>query len=77
MYEPKGMKLVWYESRLNISAEHDDNDRNRNRTYHRFFRFSKDIDEGGHLTTYESGVFEMTLPALGETTRGTSISIEC
>jgi HSP20 family protein len=69
--------LAWDDGVLNIAAEHVDEDRGRKRTYHRRFRFPKDIDDEAIDATYTNGVLEVTLPLEeGGATHGKTIPIE-
>lgn len=67
---------MWQEGVLNVAAEHVDEGRDRRRTYHRRFRFSKEVDEDGISATYRNGVLKVTLPIIGcHTSRGRSIKV--
>nr|WP_240452041.1 Hsp20/alpha crystallin family protein [Halostella salina] len=67
----------WYEGRLNVSAEHEDDARGRKRTYHRSFRMPKEIVEEDIAASYENGVLEVRLPVVERATaRGRTIEIE-
>jgi HSP20 family protein len=69
--------LAWDDGVLNIAAEHVDDDRGQKRTYHRRFRFPKDVAEDAISASYSSGILEVTLPVeMGTATRGTAIPIE-
>jgi HSP20 family protein len=69
--------LAWDAGVLNVAAEHTDEKRNRRQTYHRRFRFPKDVDEDAITARYENGVLEVTLPATPDATAsGTTIPIE-
>ena len=54
--------LAWDDGVLNVAAEHVDEDRGRRRTYHRRFRFPKDVDEDAISATYRNDVLEARLP---------------
>ena len=54
--------LTWEEGVLNVAAERVDEDRGRKRTYHRRFRFPKDVDTDAISATYTNGILEVTLP---------------
>lgn len=75
-FDLEEIDVTWDEGVLNVAAEHADEDRGRKKTYHRRFRFPRDIDEKGIGGTYRNGVLEVHLPARGATTRGTQIPIE-
>ncbi|MFB6091253.1 MAG: Hsp20/alpha crystallin family protein [Halobellus sp.] len=69
--------LAWDDGVLNIAAEHVDEERGRKRTYHRRFRFPKDVDEDAIEATYTNGVLEITLPLEEQAaTHGKTIPIE-
>ena len=75
-FEREEIDLAWDDGVLNVAAEHVDEDRGRKKTYHRRFRFPKDVDEEEIAATYTNGVLEVRLPVLGTTTRGKTIPIE-
>ena len=66
----------WYEGRLDISAEHEDDARGQRKTYHRTFRMPKEIEPEEIEAQYRNGVLEVRLPIIeGATARGTSIEV--
>ncbi|MFB6300689.1 MAG: Hsp20/alpha crystallin family protein [Halobacteriales archaeon] len=76
-FETDGIDVNWYEGRLTISAEHEDEMRDAKRTYHRTFRMPKEIDPEGITAEYTNGVLEVRLPVLAdEGVRGTAIPIK-
>jgi len=76
-FEREEIDLAWDDGVLNVAADHVDDERGRKKTYHRRFRFPKDIDEEEISARYENGVLEVTLPTLEETAaRGRAIPIE-
>jgi HSP20 family protein len=76
-FDPEEITVSWNEGVLNVAAEHEDESRNRRRTYHRRFRFPKDVDHGEIGAEYANGILEIRLPVLDTaTTRGTEIPIE-
>ncbi len=76
-FDREEIDLAWDDGVLNVAAEHVDEERNRQKTYHRRFRFPKDIDEDAIAATYNNGVLEVTLPLREEAAvRGKSIPIE-
>ena len=75
-FEFDDIDVTWNEGILNVAAEHVDESRDRKQTYHRRFRFPKEVDEEVIETTYQNGVLEVELPILGAATRGKSIPIE-
>ena len=44
-FDPEEITLAWDDGVLNVAGEHTDESRNRRKTYHRRFRFPKDIDD--------------------------------
>ncbi|QLG60858.1 Hsp20/alpha crystallin family protein [Halorarum salinum] len=76
-FEREEIEVNWFEGRLNVSAERDDEARNRRKTYHRTFRMPKEIEPDEIEAAYRNGVLEVRLPVLeGATTRGTSIEVQ-
>jgi HSP20 family protein len=76
-FEREEIDLAWDDGVLNVAAEHVDESRGRKKTYHRRFRFPKDVDGDDITARYENGVLEVTLPTLEETAaRGKAIPIE-
>ncbi|MFB6304894.1 MAG: Hsp20/alpha crystallin family protein [Haloferacaceae archaeon] len=76
-FEPEEIDLAWDDGVLNVAAEHVDDERGRKKTYHRRFRFPKDVDEDAIAASYANGVLEVTLPVLETATaRGKTIPIE-
>jgi len=76
-FDSDEITVTWDEGVLNIAAEHEDDTRNRSRTYHRRFRFPKQVYEDEIGATYTNGVLEVTLPAYEEAGgRGIEIEVE-
>ncbi|MES3518121.1 MAG: Hsp20 family protein [Natronomonas sp.] len=76
-FERDEISVAWDTGILNVAAEHVDEDRGRQKTYHRRFRFPKDIDENAITASYTNGVLEVTLPTADEApVRGTEIPVE-
>jgi len=74
-FDPDEITLAWDDGILNVAAEHDD-DRGR-RTYHRRFRFPKNIDDESISAEYTNGILEVRLPVVtGGTVTGTEIEIQ-
>ena len=75
-FDLEEIEVNWYEGRLTISAEHEDEARGRQRTYHRSFRLPKAIEPDEIDATYRNGVLEVALPILeGATMRGQEIEV--
>ena len=62
-------------SRPNVATGHVHEGRDRSQTYHRRFRFPKEVDEDAIEAADTNGVLEVHLPA-NDATRGTAIPIE-
>jgi HSP20 family protein len=76
-FETDEIEVNWYEGRLNISAEHEDESRARKQTYHRAFRMPKQIEPDDITAAYNNGVLEVRLPVIeGATTRGHTIPVD-
>jgi HSP20 family protein len=76
-FDPEEITASWDDGVLNVAAEHTDESRNRQRTYHRRFRFPKAIAEAEISAEYRNGVLEVRLPVeSGAVTAGTPIEIE-
>jgi len=59
------------------AAEQVDTERNRRRTYHRWLRFPKRVDDEDIDATYDNGILEVHLPVTqGATARGKRIEVE-
>lgn len=76
-YEREEITVSWDDGMLNIAAEHEDDERNRRRTYHRRFRFPKTIEDDEISARYSNGVLEVRLPVeTGATVSGREITVE-
>jgi HSP20 family protein len=76
-FDREEIDLAWDGGILNIAAEHVDDDRSRKRTYHRRFRFPKDVDDEEITASYTNGILEVTLPVETDAAaHGTAIPIE-
>jgi HSP20 family protein len=76
-FDPDEITLTWDDGILNIAGEHEDERRDQRRTYHRRFRFPKDIDEESISAEYDNGILEIRLPIQsGATVTGTEIEIQ-
>ncbi|AUX09004.1 molecular chaperone Hsp20 [Halalkaliarchaeum desulfuricum] len=76
-FDPEEITASWDDGMLNISAEHEDEDRDRRKTYHRRFRFPKTIDDEAISAQYNNGILEVRLPVeTGATVQGREIEIE-
>ncbi len=76
-FEADEIDLAWDDGVLNVAAEHVDEQRGQKKTYHRRFRFPRDVDEDAIAATYTNGVLEVTLPVIeGTEVRGKSIPVE-
>jgi len=61
---------------LNVAAEHEDENRNQRRTYHRRFRFLEQVVDEEIGAAYRNGVLEVILPIKGPATVGHRIEVE-
>lgn len=61
-FETDDLTVSWDDGVLNIAGEHEDDTRGHRRTYHRRFRFPKDIDDANIKAEYNNGVLEIYLP---------------
>lgn len=76
-FERDEITVAWDDGTLNVAGEHTDEARGREKTYHRRFRFPKDIDEDEINASYNNGVLEITLPMVEDATvRGKVIPID-
>lgn len=75
-FEIDEIDLAWDDGVLNVAAEHVDEDRGRKKTYHRRFRFPKNIAEDEISAEYTNGVLEVSLPTADPGTRGMEIPLE-
>ncbi len=76
-FDPEEITVSWNEGVLNVAAEHEDAHREHRRTYHRRFRFPKDVDDESISAEYANGILEVRLPVrAGAAVSGTEIPIE-
>lgn len=76
-FDPDEISVTWQDGVLNVAAEHNDEARGRRRTYHRRFRFPKNVDDDAISAEYTNGILEVRLPIASEATvGGTEIEIE-
>lgn len=76
-FDPEEISVSWDEGVLNVAAEHSDEDRGHQKTYHRRFRFPKEIGEEEIEAKYNNGVLEVMLPLEEDAVvHGTEIPIE-
>jgi HSP20 family protein len=76
-FEADEFELAWDDGVLNVAAEHVDDERGRKRTYHRRFRFPKDVADDEIAAQYRNGVLEVTLPMkVDAAARGRTIPVE-
>lgn len=76
-FDVEDIAVSWDDGMSNVAAEHHDERRNRQRTYHRRFRFPKRIDEDAIEAEYSNGVLEIRLPVeTGGTVRGREIEVQ-
>jgi HSP20 family protein len=76
-FDVEEIDVHWDDGILNVAAEHVDEGRNQKKTYHRRFRFPKQVAEDDIDAEYHNGVLEVTLPVMDEAvSRGRQIEIE-
>lgn len=76
-FERDNIEVGWYEGRLTVAAEHEDDRRDRTRTYRRSFRMPKQIDDDNIRARYQNGILDVYLPSIEDTTtKGKTIPIE-
>jgi HSP20 family protein len=76
-FDTDEISVSWNDGVLNIAAEAEDSTRNQRQTYHRRFRFPKDVDDEAISAEYANGILEVTLPIeTGAVVHGKEIPIE-
>lgn len=76
-FDPEEITVSWDEGMLNVAAQHDEDRHNRQRTYHRRFRFPKIVDDESIEAQYRNGILEIRLPVIrGTTVEGREIEIQ-
>lgn len=76
-FEREDIEVGWYEGRLTIAADHEDERRDQQRTYRRTFRMPKEIDDENIRARYQNGILDIYLPSTEDATiRGKSIPVE-
>jgi HSP20 family protein len=74
-FEVEEIELAWDDGMLNIAAEREDDQQRR--TYHRRFRFPKEVDDEAITAEYTNGILEVRLPVETEAVAsGKAIEIE-
>ncbi|MFB6162765.1 MAG: Hsp20/alpha crystallin family protein [Halococcoides sp.] len=75
-FDPAEITVTWDDGVLNVAAEHEDESRGEMRTYHRRFRFPKNVEDEAIVAEYDNGILDVTLPVeTGATTRGKEIEV--
>jgi HSP20 family protein len=76
-FDPAEITASWDSGVLNVAAEHEDEQRGQRRTYHRRFRFPKDVDDEAITAEYNNGILEVRLPVETDTAvSGTEIEVQ-
>jgi HSP20 family protein len=76
-FDPAEISVSWDDGVLNVAAEHEDADRGEQRTYHRRFRFPREVREEEITAEYTNGILEVRLPAeTGPSTSGRTIEVQ-
>lgn len=65
-FDPEEITVSWDEGMLNIAAQYEEARHNRQRTYHRRFRFPKTVEEESIEALYRNGILEIRLPVMQE-----------
>jgi HSP20 family protein len=75
-FDPQEITVTWEDGVLNIAAESEDEARGQRKTYHRRFRFPKNVDDEAIEAEYDNGILEVWLPVeTGATVTGTEIEV--
>lgn len=74
-FDLEEITVSWDEGVLYISGAHEDEGRGRRQTFHRSFRFPKDVDPDAISARYQNGVLEVRLPLAVVPTRGQEIQV--
>ncbi len=74
-FEPDDISVAWDDGVLNIGAE-DDDGQGQYRTYHRGFRFPKQVSDDEITAEYTNGVLEVRLPIEGTAISGREIPVQ-
>ncbi|WP_433628272.1 Hsp20/alpha crystallin family protein [Halomicrococcus sp. NG-SE-24] len=76
-FDADEITVSWDAGILNVAAEHEDEQRGQRKTYHRRFRFPKDVDDDEITAQYNNGILEVRLPVMtGATVSGKEIEIQ-
>jgi HSP20 family protein len=76
-FDPEDIKVAWDAGVLNVGARQTHEGRGGERTYHRRFRFPKEIDEEQAYAEYNNGILEVRLPVIeGALVAGREIPVE-
>ena len=76
-FEPDEITVSWADGVLNIAGEHEDEHRDQRKTYHRRFRFPKNVDDEGIEAKYKNGILEVRLPVQsGAVVTGREIEVQ-
>lgn len=76
-FDPQEIEVTWNEGVLNIAADQESEQQNRRKTYHRRFRFPKDVEDDEITARYENGILEIRLPVLaGAPVTGKRIEVQ-
>lgn len=76
-FDPEEISVAWDDGVLNVAAEHEDDHRGERKTYHRRFRFPKNVDEEAISAQYTNGILEVRLPVVrGATVSGREIEVQ-
>jgi HSP20 family protein len=76
-FEPEDITVSWNDGILNVAGETENEDRGQRRTYHRRFRFPREVDDEAISAEYNSGILEIRLPVVtGAPVSGKEIEVQ-
>ncbi|WP_312912473.1 Hsp20/alpha crystallin family protein [Natronosalvus caseinilyticus] len=76
-FDREEISVSWDDGMLNVAANREDDQRGQRKTYHRRFRFPKNVVEEEITAQYRNGILEVRLPVeTGATVSGTEIEVQ-
>lgn len=76
-FDSEEISASWEDGILNVAAEHEDDQRGQRKTYHRRFRFPKNVDDEEIAAQYNNGILAVRLPVqTGSDVTGKEIEIQ-
>lgn len=70
------ISITWDDGVLQIDAAHTNDEYGREKSFHRRFRITKDVEPDDIEASYNNGVLEVRVPVDEETNSGTEIPID-